>query len=302
MRPHAGPAGAGLRDDCAILEPECPQLAVTTDAHVEGVHFDPRLMSWRDIGYRALAACLSDLGAAGADGRPAFLVALGVPGELEADAVAELYSGMRELMERTTAQLIGGDTVASDRMFISVTALAAARHPMRRTGARPGDLLFVSGRPGSAAAALQRLQAGERDRTALAAFLRPLPRLELGQALARLGATACADISDGLGSELRAIAQGSRVGIAVDEDLLPPVAGLSRPVGVQLAYTGGEDFELVFTAPAARRDDILRLSSDLCPITVIGEVHAAEGVTARSGGRPTDAPPPGYQHHRGGGS
>lgn len=303
LRPFAADAAARLLDDCAVLEVGGVNLAVTTDAHAQGVHFDTERMSFLDIGYRALAACLSDLAAAGADGPPSYLVALGVPGELQAADVAEVYRGMAEMALRTGAQMIGGDTIQSDRLFLSLTAMAAVRNPLSRRRAQVGDRVFVSGVPGCAARDLRRLLSGEAGDAQLLSFLRPMPRLQLGQALARAGASACADISDGLASELRAIARASSVGIFVDEDRLPEVAEVPRADGIDLAYRGGEDFELVFTAPPNVRETILGLSSEHGRITEIGEVTGeARTVRAVRGGRPSAVPKSGYAHHGGGGA
>lgn len=299
MRSFAGADAAGLLDDCAVLEFGHTRLAVTTDAHVEGVHFLPGRMAWRDIGYRALAACLSDLAAAGADGAPGYLVALGVPGAVAMDAVRELYTGMADLGEDVGGQLLGGDTVQSERMFISLTAMATVDRPMSRRGASPGDLVFVSGVPGAAGRALGLLLSGGLP-DAAQAFLHPRPRLRLGQALRETGATACADVSDGLASELRSIARASGVGIEVHEDCLPLVEGLDRDASIDLAYGGGEDFELVFTAPPGLRLQILSLQQVHGQITEIGTVTAGAGVRALRGGLWREVPKSGYVHHGGG--
>lgn len=227
LRRFAGPAGLDFGDDCALLDLGPLRLAVTTDALCEGVHFDPAVMRYRDIGFRALAASLSDLAATGAGEGARYVVALGLPGDFRVDDALEIYEGMAELGRETGAELVGGDTVASERVFLSITAFAAAPRPLLRSAARPGQALFVSGQLGAAAAGLAALRRGAGHEAA-ERFLRPRPRLLLGQALGRLGAGACADVSDGLAAELWAIAAASGVGLLVDEEALPLCAGVPR--------------------------------------------------------------------------
>ncbi len=298
LKRFASPEGGGLRDDCAVVESAGGRMLVTTDALVGGVHFDAAFMSWRDIGYRSLAASVSDLAASGAQGACRYVVALGAPGHLRVEEIEEIYAGMAELGRETGASLVGGDTVQSAVAFLSITAFAPVERPLLRAGAAQGEGVYASGTLGAAAAGLARLLRGEPPETA-ERFLRPLPRVALGAALARAGAGACADVSDGLYPELLAISSASNVGIIVDEAALPLVPDVPTDEALRYAYGGGEDFELVFTAGDAV--DLASLATTGVPMRRIGEVTGGEpGVRVRRGGRVEPLVARGYQHFGGG--
>ncbi|MDA8346895.1 MAG: thiamine-phosphate kinase [Thermaerobacter sp.] len=299
LRQYAAPEGMGFRDDCAVIQAGGgAQMLVTTDALVGGVHFDPALMSWRDIGYRSLAASISDLASSGACGEARYVVALGVPGQLRVEEIEEIYAGMADLGEQTGAGLIGGDTVESAVPFISITAFAPVERPLLRGAAEIGHQVYVSGTLGASAAGLQRLLRGEPPEQAQR-FLRPLPRVALGAALARLGAGACDDVSDGLFPELQAIAKASGVGIRIDESALPLEPGVPRDEALRYAYDGGEDFELLFTA--GPDFDLAAAAKSGVRLCRIGEVtQAASGLEVRREGRLEPLVGRGYQHFSGG--
>lgn len=298
LRRYASPEAMGLSDDCAVLDAgPGAKMLVTTDALVFGVHFDPAFMSWRDIGYRSLAASLSDLASSGASGPARYVVALGAPGSLRVQEVEDLYAGMAELGRETGAGLIGGDTVEAAIPFVSITAFAPVERPLLRGGATSGEGVYVSGVLGAAKAGLERLLHGAPPGEAQR-FLRPLPRVSLGAALARLGAGACDDVSDGLYPELAAIAGASSVGILIDEDALPVVPDVPREEALRYAYGGGEDFELVFTAGAGFDLPAAQAAAGT-ELRRIGEVTGAPGLTVRRGGRVEPLQAEGYQHFRG---
>ena len=241
-----------IENDAAQVE----GLVVTQDALVEGVHFRLDWISWRDLGWRAAAVNLSDLAASGAE--PAgLIVSLAAPGETSVDEVLELYEGIAE----TGVPVLGGDTTRSDQLLLSVTALGRSERVPGRSGARPGDLLVVSGPLGAAGAAFRN-----------ARYLRPPLRLEEGRRLARV-ASAMLDLSDGLAQDAGHIAARSGVRCAIDLDLVPLADGATVE---DLGF--GEDYELLAATP------------DPLGFTVIGRCEEGFGVD----GVPTG----GWEHFR----
>ena len=239
----------GIADDAAQLD---GGLVVTQDALLEGVHFTLERISWRDLGFRAAAVNLSDLAASGAtpDG---LVVSLGAPGETELDAVLELYEGIAE----ASVDVVGGDTTAADRVYLSVTALGRSDRVPGRGGALPGDLLVVTGPLGAAGAAFRR---GE--------LIRPPVRLEEGRALAA-HAHALIDISDGIARDAAHIAERSGCRLVVDLDRVPLANGATVD---DLGF--GEDYEL------------LAAVVDSGPFVEIGRCEEGEGVELLLGGEP----------------
>jgi thiamine-monophosphate kinase len=222
---------------------------VTQDALVEDVHFKRDWISWRDLGFRAAAVNLSDLAASGAEA-DGLIVSLGLPGETEVDDVLELYVGMGE----TGVPVIGGDTTAADRIYLSVTALGRSERVPGRDGAQPGDAVVVTGPLGAAGAAFRENR-----------FVRPPVRLEEGRSLART-ANAMLDISDGLERDLARIAERSGVRCVVELDLVPLAEGATV---ADLGF--GEDYELLAAVPTVA-------------FHVIGRCEPGEGVEVLDAG------------------
>jgi len=253
----------GIADDGAQLG---DGLVVSQDALVEGTHFRLDWTSRRDLGYKAAAVNLSDLAALGAE-PTALLVTLATPAETELDDVVALYEGLGE----PGVPVVGGDTARADCLSLVVTALGRSERVPGRAGARPGDVLVVTGPLGGAAAGLDALRRGveslfvERHR-------RPPIRLAEGR---RLAATAHAlmDLSDGIASDAARIAERSRVRLVVDVDALPLPDGLSQD---DLYWTRGEDYELL---AALGPDDPLAAE-----FPAIGRVEAGAGVELRRAG------------------
>ncbi len=283
----------GIGDDAAILAPPAGhELVVTTDTLVAGVHF-PAATSARDLGWKALAVNLSDLAAMGAT--PAWaLLALTLP-EPDRTFVGHFADGFGELAAQHRVALVGGDTTRGPlSVTVVVHGFVQPGRALRRDGARVGDQVFVTGSLGDAAAGLRCLD--RRDPQAaslfnappdtreslLARLLRPTPRIAAGAAL-RDVASACIDVSDGLLADLGHIAARSRVGIEVDAHDLPASSALlalfdaNQRLALQAA--GGDDYELAFTAPAARAAEVLRdLASLGSGATRIGRVVDGQGV------------------------
>lgn len=288
----------GIGDDCAVLAlPQSARLLATTDFLLEDIHFRRRYAEPADIGWKALARNLSDVAAMG--GTPRFaLVALACPSETEAEEIDAFYRGIEAAAAPHGVVVVGGDTSASpDGWIVNVTLLGeVVGAPRLRSGARPGDLIAVTGTLGESAAGLALLEAatdpGSLDssiREAVRrAHLRPVARVAEGRWLgASPAVSAMIDLSDGLATDLGHLASESRVGARVHLDRLPispAVRSVAAALGrdpIELAVTGGEDYELLLAADPAAIQGLaegLRAATGT-PLTVIGEVvAAADGV------------------------
>lgn len=248
----------GSGDDCAVLE---SGWVVSTDAFVEEVHFRRDWIGFDEAGYRAVTAALSDVAAMAA--RPAgVLVALSLP-DSGAPGLAEgLRTGIRRACERAGCPLIGGDLTRSPGpVVVNVVALGRADRPVLRSGARPGDEVWVTGALGAAAAAVRRWEAGREPEHALRrAFAAPVARLEEARWLAgRIRLTALIDISDGLAADAGHIAAASGAAVVLDPSLVPvaPAVAASRRRALPLALGGGEDYELCFAARPGSTDPVV---------------------------------------------
>ncbi len=306
-----------IGDDAAVIEPDRGMLTVvTTDAIVEGVHFERALTPPDAIGFRALAVSLSDLAAMGATPRHA-LLSLALPGELPIADLDALLQGLLDLAGRYGTTLVGGNiTRSSGPLFIDVTAFGSVKRRcvLERSGARPGDDVYVSGLIGSAAAGLSWLQGSRRDGTeadarlnsCLERHLKPEPRVRLGTLLGRNRvARACIDLSDGLADGLRQLTRASDVGVMIDAERIPidpgarmwfELAGLNPS---SAALVGGEDYELLFTVSKSARGrfrGVQRLVKDLS-LTRIGIITEARDLLLRLNGK-HEPLPKGYEHFR----
>jgi thiamine-monophosphate kinase len=297
----------GPGDDAAVLEPEPRTLDVlTTDAQVEGIHFDRSFCPPDAIGHKALAVNLSDLAAMGATPRAA-LLSLIVPDALPVNDIDRLLDGMLAIAERYKVTIVGGNITRSPGpLVVDVTATGTAqrRRVLTRTGARPGDDVYVTGRLGLGAAGLQSFRAGVEVPGAREWYLRPDPRVRAGVLLGRnRAATTCMDLSDGLADGLRQVAEASGVGIAIDKDALPideAVMGwfaqwYEDPIATAVA--GGDDYELLVTSRPAQRGRLRGVRERLggLPFTRIGVVTKARDVVLRTAGREEELPK-GFEH------
>ena len=319
--PPAPAVTVGIGDDAAVVEPDRGTLTVvTTDTLVEGVHFDRSNSSAADIGHKALAVNLSDLAAMGAAPRHA-LLSLSLSLSCPVADIDELVDALLALAARNRTALVGGDVTSSPGpLVICVTAIGSVgrRRILRRDAARPGDIVYVSGSIGAAAAGLAVLQAaGAAPDAALRAagaapdldacierHRRPDPRVALGTALGRnRAARAAIDLSDGLGDAVHRIAEASSAGIALEAEALPIHPGArawfdaSGLDPVLAALDAGEDYEIAFTSPPRFRGRLRHVRQQIggLPLTPIGVVTKEPGVRLRRGGK--DEPlPRGYEH------
>jgi thiamine-monophosphate kinase len=248
-----------------VLEPTAGhRLVVTTDVLVEGLDFTAALSEPEDWGWKAVVANLSDLAAMAAEARW-LVLALTVPDPTPVATLERVYAGVGEACRAFGVALVGGDISAGPALSMAVTALGETERPVPRSGARPGDRLAVSGPLGAAAAGLALLQSGDPAAAGLlgrfpglaAAHRRPQPALAMGLALARAGATAMIDVSDGLAGDALHLAEASGVGIEVHDAAVPLAPGVAEAAALlgrgplELAMGGGEDFVLAAALPRA---------------------------------------------------
>jgi thiamine-monophosphate kinase len=303
-------AALGVGDDCALLQPTPgQQIAVSTDTLVEGRHFLSTIEPDR-LGHKALAVNLSDLAACGA-APLAFTFALTLPRVDEA-FLAGLARGMLALADAHDIELVGGDTTGGPLAIgLTVFGEVPPGQALLRSGARPGDQLWVShpvgGGLGDARLALEVFRGrlalpGDEFERVRARMECPTPRVALGQAL-RGVATSAIDLSDGLVGDLGHVLARSRVGATVDADALPASAVLAaQPVDRrrEFALAGGDDYELLFCAPAAREREVRAAAAQAgCDATRIGSIDAEPGLRLVDGqGRTLRLTLAGYDHFR----
>lgn len=299
--PEADAAGVslGVGDDCALLAPTPgTRLAVSVDTSVAGVHF-PADAPASTIGHRALAVSLSDLAAMGAEARWC-LMSLTLP-EADDAWVADFAAGFHALCDASGVALAGGD-VTRGELAVGVTVMGEVPEgeALTRSGARPGEVIAVTGALGGGAGGLARWQAGERDPddALLRRYLRPEPRLAAGLALREL-ASAAIDVSDGLLADLGHLCVASGVGAALTPEALPLAEGLVAALGdddvMDAALRGGDDYELLVTLPEAHLEPArARLAAEGLALTAIGRVTDIPGVAGVADDGAT-----GWQHFSG---
>lgn len=304
----------GIGDDAALVRVAGGNdLVLTTDLSIEGVHFLRAVHPARSVGHRALARSLSDIAAVG--GTPRFaLVSLAISKQANRAWLEEFYTGLTALAKRFGVAVIGGDTaVVPERAGVDVVVAGEVRRgrALLRSGAQPGEQIFVSGRLGLSALGLRLLlsrRPGLRrsalSAQALAAHLYPLPQCVLGRYLSekRL-ASALIDISDGLSTDLAHLCESSGVGARISQGLIPGprLSAWPKSLGIsplELALHGGEDYQLLFTVPTTKASSVPRKFRGVS-LSRIGEItRARELVLVRADGRPEPLRPCGYNHFR----
>lgn len=305
-------AKLGIGDDMAILPTgDDDAWLMATDILVEGIHFDRRWSSLEDVGWKALAVNISDVAAMG--GLPRFAtIALGLPGPTDAPGI---FQGLHSCASEYGVEIVGGDTVRAPQLIINATIIGvpAGIPPVTRAGARPGDLVCVTGWLGAAGAGIEALQRGipaspgTAAAQAIASHRRPTPRVQAGRILARSGATAMMDISDGLAGDAAHIATASQVAIILEKNKIPihpAVTALAREWGMDpftFAMESGEDFELLAClAPADAKKAAMELERLGLPLTVVGRCESGQGVWLHGDGKEEPVPltPAGFDHFR----
>jgi thiamine-monophosphate kinase len=272
----------GIGDDAAVWKPSNPYQIATVDSMVEGIHFTFKTISWRELGWKSVAVNLSDIAAMG--GVPLYaLISIGLPQNTDVAEVEDLYKGMLQITKKYGVSIVGGDTVSSPFVFISVTVIGCSSNPrgkvLQRSAAKPGDIVAVTGELGASAGGLHMMLDKEKFPARREAILRkahvmPVPRIAEGQALVAAGVKAGMDISDGLVGDLTHICEMSKVGAVINIDRVPVSQALRKCYpedALSLALTGGEDYELLFAAAPAI---IKKLKNSNFSHTVIGEIVA----------------------------
>lgn len=290
----------GQGDDCLIWHPRRPTV-MSIDTAVAGRHF-PEAATGAQAAQRAFLPALSDLAAMGAE--PAFFtLALTLPGPIDHTWLEAFAGRLRELSEHYGLVLAGGDTTSGPARVISLQMHGLVDAPLRRNGVQPNDDLWVSGFPGRAAAALPAVLNPARASAPadwLAAYWSPEPRLELGQRLVGL-ASAAIDVSDGLAADCGHLAKASGLALLIDTDKLPQAPsfrGYPEDEVLSWILTGGDDYELAFTAAPGQREAIAALAATLnVPLTRIGQAQTGDGqALIRHNGEALALSETGFQH------
>lgn len=301
----------GIGDDAAIFQVKEEQIVAAVDTFVDGIHFTKETLTAEQIGRRLLAVNLSDMAAMGAT--PLFyLVSIVIPKHATRSFIEKIFSGMDALAKQYKIDLIGGDTVSGKELVISLTILGSVPEGKARlrSEARAGDIVFVTGTLGDAAAGLELLLTNDQtlpeidQQYLIKRHQEPRPQISFAKALRPLQRLALNDISDGIANELHEIAEASQVQITIDDEKLPLSPALqhySEEKQKQFAYFGGEDFELVGTVSQADFSLIQAIGERLSiKITEIGTVSyndkGIEKVWLKKLGKLTPLEKHGYVH------
>jgi thiamine-monophosphate kinase len=299
---HRADVLLGVGDDAAVLETRADRrLVVALDTIVEGVHF-PRSIDASAVGYRALAVNLSDIAAMGAE--PSWMtLSLSLP-EASEPWIAGFASGLLELAEQYDVALVGGDTVRGPLVVtVQIAGWVEQDRWLTRCGARPGDLVMVSGIPGEAAAGLhviqQHMPLNETTAQLQWRFLRPRPRIALGRQL-RTMASAAMDVSDGLLVDLQKLCAASHCGALLSIDAFPQSPAMQElfdaETALDYALAGGDDYELLFTLPSDKLPQLLAQRDPAVPLASIGVIVAGSGVQCERNGAAFVPRRSGYDH------
>ena len=298
----------GIGDDAAVWRTDGSTQLATIDSLIQDVHFTLDIVSWEDLGWRSMAANLSDIAAMG--GIPKYaLVSLALPERTEVDDVTALYQGMIGLARQFEVAIVGGDISRAPLVALTIAILGDTKSQdsqiLTRSAALPGEQIAVTGCLGAAAAGLEMLTRklqfdAETTACLKRGFLRPYPRVAEGQLLVKHEVKAAIDISDGLISDLNHICETSQVGARLEVNCVPVEPAVKASFGdksLELALSGGEDYELLFTGSPDVINRVKEVVS--CPITVIGEIVADKGggvVLLDNQGRPFRLNKMGWNH------
>ena len=269
----------GIGDDAAVIRVGNKYSIITKDLLIEGSHFRLNFQSPYLLGRKSLNVNLSDIAAMG--GSPEYvLLGLGIPSRQEPTWLDQFFTGVKSVVEKEKIALIGGDIVRAQKVTVSVTVIGKGEKVIKRSGAKPGHILYVSGTLGDAAQGLRllkkgiRLGAGRKTDFLLRAFLDPVPQLSLGKMLSRLNlASAMIDISDGLSVDTAHLCQESHYGAEIFTDKIP-VSSQLRAVQKQpyfLTLHGGEDYQLLFSVPPKKVSQLSKVEKEF-RITPVGRI------------------------------
>ena len=287
-------------DDCALIPLGSTTLAISLDNSLENIHFRTDWLDFKEIGFRAAGSALSDLAAEGA--KPlGVLVSLGVPadGQKGNDVAADIMAGVATMVNNLQAKVLGGDLTRSEQYIVDVCVIGEAQRPVRRSGAREGDGVWVTGYLGGAALALEHFRAGKSMSTVLRnRYACPEPRIQAGMWLADHGASAMIDISDGLAADAQHLAAASEVGIEINLEYIP----CWEKVDALAAVASGEEFELLCTMPPTFGDASVSTFRSETGLQLSRIGSCLRGAGGRRGGvrlidhnKPVPLPP-GYDH------
>jgi len=268
----------GIGDDAAAWQSDNHISLATTDTLVQDIHFDLDVINWEELGWKALAVNLSDIAAMG--GIPKFaLLSLALPGEVEVEDISRFVNSMVHLAQEFGVAVVGGNVATSPNVIITVTVIGCSKGEviLRRSTATAGEQIAVTGYLGLSAAGLEMYKGNlildpEISKMLRRAHFKPMPRVKEGQILIEQGVKTAIDISDGLIADLDHICELSKVSARIKIEQIPvhPAVAADFPNYQELALSGGEDYELLFTAD---KTTIARAKQDLnCPVTVIGEI------------------------------
>ncbi len=291
-----GNVRVGIGDDACVLTDG--KTVLTTDSYAQGIHFDLSYMTYYQVGTRSACACLSDIIAMGAQ-PSVLLVAIALPPDTEEKNLRQFYQGMELVCAKLSCEIAGGDLIALDRFVVTLTAIGVTDKPLLRSGARPGDYLCLTGYAGLSETGRLLLRNREKVPKRAAAVHRhllPLPRVKIMRKL-QPGITALIDTSDGLATDIRHLAEMSRVRITIFPEKIPihpATRALCRKHHrdpIKFSLTAGEDYELLFTTPFRPPATI-----DNIPVTVIGTIEKGSGVFLQKNQQLTPLTLTGYEH------
>ena len=288
----------GIGDDAAIINSQDTSV-ITTDSMSEGVHFSRTWTSWENLGWKSISISQSDIASMGA--QPIYsVINLCIPDDLSIDNIKDLYKGMVQATNKFGGQIVGGDTVRSNKIIISVTMVGSYQEknisspilPLKRSNASPGDLIGVTGTLGCARGGLisynKTLSTTQKNINHLQnAFSKPIPRIKDGIILSKYGATSAIDISDGLINDLEKLCLASNVSSKINTKNIPTDQILQTTFPrkfLEIALVGGEDYELLFTI----NPDSLQNIQEQCPstISIIGEISPPSTEIIKIDGNP----------------
>lgn len=293
----------GAGDDAAAIELGDRYLVVSTDMLWETTHFHPR-MSWRQKGWMAAAVNLSDIAAMGAQPL-GLLLAMGLPSDLDEDHVREMVQGAADCCDQYGTDYLGGDTKECSELVLTGTSLGVCPRTglLTRKGARPGDLLMMTGTAGLASAGLLALEHEAASEKGIKALFEPQPRIKEGTLLSSTGhVTSCMDTSDGLSMSLHELGEASAVSFEVDSSAVPmdpevvKLANIAKTDPLEIALHGGGDYQLLFTIKPEGSDDVLSVLGK--EAKVIGRCVKGKKNFLNMGRSRKELEPKGYEHFR----